>query len=103
MSSGSAVLSGCSPYTGSGFTAADVGKTVLFHDYGYSVYPGVASAKIQSVQSASQVTLDTNATRAASGIIAYYGTDALVATNVKAKRLDFTTDLAGPVAEAPCC
>lgn len=28
------------------------------------------------------------------------GLDALVATNVKASRLDFTTDLAGPVAEA---
>src|ERR671913_1511321 len=28
------------------------------------------------------------------------GLDALVASNVKAKRLDFTTDLSGPVAEA---
>src|SRR5260370_35636512 len=28
------------------------------------------------------------------------GLDTLVAANVKAKRLDFTTDLAGPVAEA---
>ena len=81
MTSGSAVLSGCSVITGSGFTAADVGKTILFHDYGYSGYPGIASAKIQSYTSASQVTLDTNAARTASGIIAYYGTDALAATN----------------------
>jgi hypothetical protein len=76
---GSPVLSGCSVYLGPGFTAADVGKTALFHNYRTSAYPGISHAKIIGYTNASTVTLDTNATNSATAVIVYYGSDALPA------------------------